>query len=230
MRIRIAAFFVALLAHLPAFAEPATVTLFFELSYNGIKIADVTETFTPLGNGDYVLKSHATATGLAKILHGDVIRESRGQWNVDSGLQMSVYQEKRGGRPLQKALFDAQTGQLSLFRGNKETRVEEPSPPVYDYLTAVYRAYVEKRPTAGKMTITNGWRLKDYDYQIGKTEEMTTALGTVSVVPVSRESPRGKRIFWLAPKIGYLPVRTYVDDKGHTFEAVLLSASIADKH
>ena len=44
MKIRWAAFLVTLLACAPAFAKNEPVTLFFDLSYNGFKIAEVTET------------------------------------------------------------------------------------------------------------------------------------------------------------------------------------------
>ena len=211
------------------FCQNEPVTLFFDLSYNGFKIAEVTETFTPLEDGGYIIKSHAVAVGLAKLLHGDVVRESRGRLNDESGLQTNYYREKRGSYVLQKAVFDEATGEWRLFkdkRGKKETRVEKPASPIYDYLNAAYRGYTENRLFGGKITMTNGWRLKTYDYQIGETEKMTTVRGTLSVVPIIRESPRGKRIFWLAAEMDYLPIKSYVDDKGHVFETVLTGASM----
>ena len=57
MKIRWAAFLVTLLACAPAFAKNEPVTLFFDLSYNGFKIAEVTETFTPLEDGGYSSKA-----------------------------------------------------------------------------------------------------------------------------------------------------------------------------
>ena len=105
MKIRWAAFLVTLLACAPAFAKNEPVTLFFDLSYNGFKIAEVTETFTPLEDGGYIIKSHAVAVGLAKLLHGDVVRESRGRLNDESGLQTNYYREKRGFLCFTKSRF-----------------------------------------------------------------------------------------------------------------------------
>lgn len=197
------------------------LTLYFDFFYNDIKAAAVTEVFTPQANGDYTITSHAEAQGLAKLLYGDVSRASAGKIHPETGLQMRSYKEQRGRRPLQTAEFNRQAGVVNLQKG-KETRAEvAPAMPLLDYLTALYRSYVLGRAVAGAAVVTNGWRLAEYEYKIGEAEPVETPLATMLAVPVSRDSPRGRRVFWLAPERGYIPIKIYVDDKGHIFETVL---------
>ena len=136
---------------------------------------------------------------------------------------MSRYEEQRGRRPLQVAEFDRESGVINLHKGEESRREAAPAAPLLDYLTALYRSYALGRPVAARAFVTNGWRLAEYEYRVGEAETVETPLGEIVAVPVSRDSPRGRRVFWLAPERGYIPVKIYVDDKGHIFETLLTS-------
>ena len=219
MRIAVVA---AILWCVPAVANtaPTTLTLNFHLFYSGIKIAEVTELLSLSDDGGYVIDSHATAEGLAKLLHGDVTRQSMGWVDLTNGLQMTSYYAKRGRRQPQSARFDEAAGELHLKRGNEE-RVEQVAAPVFDYLTALYCSYILGRVADGKMTITNGWRLREYEYTAGEEEIVETLVGNLRAIPMRRQSPRGERVIWLAKEKGFIPVRSRIDDKGHIVEVVL---------
>ena len=47
--------------------------------------------------------------------------------------------------------------------------------------------------------------------------------GSLKTIKISRTDGK-TRIFWLAKKLNYLPVRIYVDDKGHIYESALVGA------
>lgn len=197
--------------------EDKALTLYFDLSYNGIQVAEAKEVVSISGD-TYRIESFAAAQGLAKMLYGDVRRESAGAADA-SGLRMTLYSTQRGDRPRQMARRDSD-GALHLSRG-EESRTEEPQPPLFDYLTALYNPYVTGVPPEGFASVTDGWRLREYEYIIAPMEEVETPAGTFQAVPVRRESPRGPRIFWLAPDRDYIPIKVYVDDKGHAFETIL---------
>lgn len=203
---------------------PTAVTLRFDFFYNDIKIANTTDTFMPAADGTYTLRSHAASVGLAKLLHGDVNRESQGRLDEIHGLQMHRYSETRGKKKPQSAVFNEVTDTLLLQRGD-DNREEQTEAPLFDYLTALYRSYVLGRVVDGKTPTTNGWRLKTYNYTAGTAEDVQTGAGTMQAVPLRRHSERGERILWLAPALNFLPVRLHIDDKGHVFKLVLVGYS-----
>lgn len=200
---------------------PFSLTLHFDFLYNGIPAAEVVEVFSADENGEYEITSHAAATGLAKLLYGDVVRKSVGRIHPQDGLRPRRYEEKRGSRPQTIAEINDETGEIFLRKGD-ETRTETaPDAPLTDYLSAVYRPHILQKMTPGRTAATNGWRLKVYEYTAGESEEVQTTAGVFSAIPLSRESPRGRRVLWFAPSLGYIPVKTRIDDKGHIFETIL---------
>ena len=206
-----------------ALAEPKTgalsLTVFYDFSFNGLKVAEVADTLTIDDNGEYQINRTAAAIGLAKILYGDIISNSAGRI-TDYGLQMSVYHQRRksGSRPPQSAKYDGET--LRLMRG-EESKTAETAAPLYDYLTIIYSHYVAGKILTGAVRQTDGWRIRDYIYEVGTQETITTPMGEIKVIPVSYKSDRGPRIFWLAPAMGFLPVRSIVEDKGSKFETIM---------
>ena len=197
------------------------VTLSMEFFYGDMKAADVTEALTFSADGrEYELRNQATAVGLARLLYGDSTSRSRGVVDDTHGLLMTLYQEQRGKRDAQQAELKA--GVLHLRRG-EQTREEAMALPVFDHLSAVYRSYLKGEVVDGGFQYTNGWRLKEYEYANAGMETVSTGLGEVEAVLLVRESARGVRKIWLAPALDYLPVRLYVNDKGHEFTTVVKS-------
>ena len=207
---------------------PNAATLRMDFYYGGVHIADTTDVLTFSSDGAYHIKSHATAIGLAKVLHGDVIIESNGVVDDDIGLRMTAYYEQRGRRKEQRAALATDGSLLRLQRGD-ETREEEATGAVFDYLTSVYRSYVKGAAVGGALMVTNGWRLREYEYEVVGEEKVQTGMGEVDAVLLRRESDRGERKVWLAPNLDYLPVRWYVDDKGHEFETIVREAIVNGK-
>ncbi len=198
-----------------------SLTVFYHFSINGVKAAQVADTLTINDNGEYRIDRTASAVGLAKILHGDVFNSSAGRVSGEDGLQMSVYHQKRGSHPPQSAAFDGKI--LQLMRG-EENKTATITAPLYDYLTIIYSHYAAGRILTGNIRQTDGWRIRDYVYETGAAETLTTSLGELTAIPVSYRSSRGPRIFWLAPDMGFLPVRSIVEDKGITFETTITPA------
>lgn len=214
-------FCIAAAANASAAENSFSLTLHFDFFYNGIKAAEVTETFSANESGEYEIASNAKALGLAKILYGDVARKSVGRVDSQIGLQMRRYEEQRGSRPPQSAETNESANTIRLQRGEEMREEPAPDAPLTDYLTALYRHYILKQMTPGRAAATNGWRLRIYDYAAGETEEVQTAAGVFAAESLHRDSPRGRRTFWFAPSLDYLPIKIYIDDKGHVFETVL---------
>ncbi len=217
----------ALLMFFSARAEPQPLTLYFDFFYGDIHAAKVKDTFS-VSNGEYVIESHAEAQGLAKLLYGDVIRKSVGKFiNVDDheqnsagDLHMQRYDEKRGRLALQTAIVEGEY--LNLQKGKEMRQEDIPDEHLLDYLTALYRSYALQKPVAGTVALTEGWRLKVYEYSVGEEEEVETPYGNILAVPIVRDNESGKRIFWLASEMQYIPVKFYIETKkGHVFQTLL---------
>lgn len=200
------------------------ITLHFDFYYGGTKAADVTDVLTlSEDNNTYRLESYSEAVGLAAIFHGDVSLASSGEVNASDGLRTTMYYEKRGRREEQMAQRQT-TGQWQ-FRRADEQRTEAVNEPLFDYLTAIYRSYILGAPSGGTLSFTDGWRLRDYVYTVIDEEEVETGMGKMNAILLTRDSKRGERKIWLAPSLNYLPVRLYVDEKGHILETVINSVS-----
>ena len=222
---RIIALAVLILSGTVAAQEPQPLTLHFDFSYNNIPAAKVVETFRLEEDGGYVIDSHAKASGLAKLLYGDVVRKSRGRIDEVWGLQTLQYEEKRGKRPKTIMIFEEDDGVLHLQKGEQKRTEPTPESPLVDYLTAIYRPYIMKSLTPGMVAATDGWRLKTYEYIAGEMEKVKIPMGEFDAVPLIRESDRGKRVFWLAPEMDFIPIKVHIDDKGHVFESVLTAVN-----
>jgi len=222
--------FCLIVAFSPATAQNADelqpVELTFKFSYNGIDAAIVRDKFSPLENGNYRIDSHAEALGLAKILYGDIRRTSEGRV-VWGNLETHLYEQQRGSRAPRRAEYNTDSRVLKLQRGEekREERVADHT-PLLDYLTALYQPYISGEPTPGEFAFTEGWRLRTYEYTLGDLEKVATPAGEFEAIPLRRDSPRGPRVFWVSPALNLLPIKIYVDDKGHVFESLLSKAVV----
>ena len=202
-------------------ARPPSLTLHFDFFYNGIHAAQAEDVFFADSEGGYKIESHARAVGLAKILYGDFRRKSEGVVGEGGELHFRRYEQQRGQRPPQVAEVSGDA--LLLQKGDESRRETLPDGALLDYLTAQYRAYALGKLSPMSAATTNGWRLKVYNYDVGEEETVATPLGEMRATPLRRESSRGMRVFWLAESLGWLPVKSVVEDKGHRFETVLVS-------
>lgn len=218
-------FFISILLALCNTTFAREIVIQSEFFYNNLHAADVTETLR-LSKKQYSINSTAKAVGLAKLLYGDIVRQSEGIIDAKHGLMTTLYFENKKGKE-QRAEYDIQSKQLRLKKqdNTKEITVEG---QLYDYLTSIYQSHIMQKPSAGTLAITNGWRYKSYDFLIGKEETIETGLGAIKAIPITRESERGKRTVWVAPSQQFLVVRSYINDKGHVFETIVNSIVITE--
>ena len=207
--------------------EPVLVVN-YHLRYNGFNVADITDQLFMGAGGRYHLRSHARTKGLA-VIYGDIIRNSYGQSVPEQGLVMDSY-DQRSGRFTKKrhGRVDPDSNRLLLRQGDKERNEPLPS-PLFDFLSIVYQPYVLGHVNADSVWLTDGWRLKEYHYEIGEEEVVLTELyGELRTIPLRlRVDDESKRTVWLAPDLGYLPVRAVVDRGSRHIEVAL--ASVGEK-
>ena len=156
----------AVLPQIDSFPSAAPLVVRYDLFFNGIFAAEVTETLSTDGAGAYRIESEARARGLAKILIGDILRKSEGLWEGES-LRPLLYEEIRGKKRHYRAVVDRARETIDLIRkttGRAET-APLPAAPLNDYLTAAYRSYAAGRALADESALTDGRRIKTYRYR-----------------------------------------------------------------
>jgi hypothetical protein len=195
---------------------PHKVTLTYELSYNGIAAAELTEVLEHDGK-QFTLTSVGRGTGIGALLYrGAARRWCRGEITA-SGLRPLEYRDQRGDGPAAVARFDWDRGTLTQERGgNSETTAMVPA--LQDRLSFLYNYAFQSPPDLKpgreiKVTLTDGKGLTRFRYRVAGPERLTTPAGEFETVRLvkQRENQDDKGTeLWFASGRDYLPVRILV--------------------
>ena len=170
-------------------------------------------------DGGYILHSVGETKGVFSV-YGTVYRTSRGRIDDELGLAVDYYQEKRGRFSDWRIAEFNGTGSVALSYG-REQRVEAVTTPTFDFLSAMYAPFVthDLPPSESKVWLTDGWRLRQYDFTIDDDPEfIDTAYGKVESWRYSRVDKPERRA-WLAPELGFIVVQA----SGKSVEVELVS-------
>jgi hypothetical protein len=183
-------------------APPQRVEIVYELSHNGVAVAEVTERLEHDGRR-YSLQETWKGRGVF-ALRGEAQRSSRGAVARD-GLRPAEYLDLRGGRERRRASFDPKDAAPTLQRQDRLSFV-------WSFVFA---------PPAGPVTVTvsDGRGASTYDYRPAGRERITTAAGQFDALRLVRhkDGPEGRSDeIWLAADRQFLPVRTVVTESDGT--------------
>jgi len=221
--------FAALLAaSAPALAMPGEVAAEYRLSYGGLTIGHVSESFVRTGD-TYAISSISRSEGLLKTLYDEqIILHSAGRV-VDGNLQPLRFEEQRTRDPKHnvEASFDWDQGLLnSRFRG--ETKQLALPRETQDRLSMMYQ-FMNLTPRPGQfvMAMSNGRKIERYTYQLVDQPRITTPAGDFDTWHFERvpDNPKdSKAEVWLAKERHNFPVRVVFEDtKGLRVEQVLVA-------
>lgn len=196
-------------------APPARVELAYELTRNGIAMADVVQQLEHAA-GRYAVTESWKGRGLF-ALRGAIRRTSRGLV-TSQGLRPLEYADERTGRDTGRARFDWSARTVTYqYKGEAKT-IPLPAHP-HDRLAFLYEfAFKPPRPgTRVLLDVVDGKGVSDHAYLVGKRERMTIAAGEFDIVKLVREREGHERAeIWLAADRSYLPVRVLIVDKDGT--------------
>jgi GNAT superfamily N-acetyltransferase len=198
---------------------PHKLTLTYELSYNGIVAAEMTDVLEHDGKR-FSLSSEGRGKGIGALLyHGTAKRWCRGEI-TSTGLRPLEYREQRGDKPASVAKFDWIGKTLTLEHDGKSetTRLV---PGMQDRLSFLYNFAFEAAPDLKpgkqiKVTATDGRGLTRFQYTVAAPEMLKTPAGEFETVHLvkQRENDEDKGTeLWFARDRDYLPVRILVVDK-----------------
>jgi uncharacterized protein DUF3108 len=165
--------------------------------------------------GSYLLKSQAEAKGFISLFLGTLKQQSEGVV-TDQGLKpyRYTYQYGNDASKLQHAEFDWRAGKLTLQYDNK-TKTQPLMAGTQDLLSFMYQFMFVPPLAQMELSITNGKNLDSYHYAFDGEETLSTKMGDLRTLHISRTrgSSDEKTELWLATDYYNLPVKIRQTDK-----------------
>jgi hypothetical protein len=207
--------------------------LVYDLTRNGQKLGQVTDTFVQRGSR-YTLVSETRASGKLKMLWpGNIRLESSGEV-TRQGLRPAQFQHARSDAPhkLATATFDWQQHTVAWQYKNQRWQQADLRAGAQDQLSQLYQfMFAPGVPADFDLQVVSGRDRNDYRYTRSDGDTLPTPLGTLATQLMQRiaRQPGDKAIsVWIAPARGNLPVRVRVVDDGVTLEQRLVRADLKE--
>jgi hypothetical protein len=225
----------ALLLTLSAIAAPASVPQrvesIYRVSMGSLKIGEGRDVLQHDGK-TYNVASESKTVGLAAVYRLNVSRQSAGRV-TSKGLRPDNFAELRNGKPKRSVRFDWAKKQALLIDGQNEKVVALPD-DTWDQMSFAYNfAFAGLKTAALAANLTDGRRIKRYEYTIVGEEPLRTELGSLQTIRIRKVQPPGdKRGFevWISPAHHNLPVRMRITERnGTVFDTVITGISYSTK-
>jgi hypothetical protein len=198
---------------------PHKVSLTYDVSYNGIVAAEMTEVLEHDGKS-FALTSEGRGKGIGALFYrGAAKRWCRGEI-TSAGLRPLEYRDQRGDNPTNVAKFDWVRKTLTQEHDGKNETTDMVL-PLQDRLSFLYSYAFQSPPDLrpGKeirITVTDGKGLTQFQYIVAGTEVLKTPAGEFESVHLVKQrdgkDDKGTEI-WFASGRDYLPVRVLVIEK-----------------
>lgn len=204
----------------------------YDVSTKGLKIAQITETFTRTGN-HYRIVSATRPIGLLAMLKPETIDVTSEGDITARGLRPQAYIYKRSQDTAKNAAasFDWTQASLALDDGQGQRAISLP-PETQDRLSVLYQfPYVHHLVRRKELTmqITNGSKIDTRHYLIQTGQMLSTPRGTLETLYLSTppEATAWKTEIWLSVKDGNFPCKIILtEDNGDQLTQVLTALSI----
>ena len=212
-------------------AGPSQMNVVYDLYRNGIKLGQVTDTFTRSGTR-YTLVSETRATGPLKMLWpGNIRLESTGVV-TPQGLHPLLFRHARSDAPhkLATARLDWKQRSIAYQYKGELRRVNGLQAGAQDQLSQLYQfMFAPSLPADYSVQVVSGRDLNDYHYARSDGGAIQTPLGALATQQYQRitQKPDQKAItVWVAPARNNLPVQVRISEDGVTLEQRLVRASV----
>ncbi len=208
---------------------PEKLHAVYEVRYAGAAVGDTEWRIEPSAAGEYRFSSRTKPEGLFALLRDEQVVE-QSTWRLDDAgaVQPLAYRHQRiGGKRARdlKYTFDWSTRQLLLDRdGERSTQpLEAPTLDALSYVLALMRD-VAGGADRFEYRVLDGTKIKTYTLERRGEEALSVPLGrydTIKVVRIGMDDGR-ETTLWLAPQLGFLPVRiSHREREGYRIDVVL---------
>jgi hypothetical protein len=198
---------------------PHKVSLSYDVSYNGLVAAELTEVLEHDGKS-FSLTSEGRGKGIGALLYRGAAKRACSGEITSAGLRPLEYRDQRGEKPAVVARFDWARKTLTQEHDGKNETTSM-VPPLQDRLSFLYNFAFQLSPdlkpgTEIKINLTDGKGLTQFQYSVAGTEMLKTPAGELETVHLVKQrdskEDRGTEI-WFASGRDYLPVRILVIEK-----------------
>lgn len=209
-----------------ALATPSDIAAEYNLSFTGITIGHVSETYSRTGDR-YAIRSVARAEGPLKMFLDDQLTLSSSGRVVATGLQPLEFEQHRANssKGAVQATFDWAKG--VMISDDEGKRSETPLPEqTQDRISVMYQFMNLKADPTVAMHMSNGRKVELYTYRLVDEPHIATPAGEFDTLHYERvvSGPKeSKAEVWLAKDRFNFPVRVeFVDPKGFRVEQTLV--------
>ena len=197
--------------------EPVSIDMDYDIRRNATSAAAGTThvSYRQLEDGSYVLKSLSEGKGLVSLFYSGLTQISEGIV-TNKGLKPSKFSYQYGDEEdkAQRASFDWQATKLTLKTKKGINTVDLPA-GTQDLLSFMYQFRFVPPLQQMRLSVTNGKRVRYYDYGFEGEANVQTKLGQLRSIHISRSGDEGdeRTDLWLAVDYQYLPVKIRVTEK-----------------
>jgi len=208
-----AAWLLCAFGHAAAAELPGTFEAHYSLYRTGAKVAEMLRVFERLDNGRYRYRSETRTTGVFSLFRKDhVIEESNWLFRNGELRPLEYLYDHSGGKKDRNVAvtFDWDAQKITNTVNGQSWRMPT-EPKVMDKL--LYQLAIMHDLKSGRAplayTVADGGKIKTYDFELLGNEIISTPLGELDTVKVSRvrKDSRRETVFWCAEKLHFLPVR-----------------------
>ncbi len=202
----------------PVPQAPSRVVIDYQIIRKGGVAGIEHHSYQAREDGSYVLTSLAEAKGLLALALSDLMQRSEGQV-TPRGLRPTsyLYQYGKNVDKAQKASFDWQGGTLTMEVGSRR-QTAELQEGTQDLMSFMYQFMFVPPLQDMRLAVTNGKKLKIYNYGFEGEEPLETRMGLLRTLRIGKSGSDGeeKTEIWLAADYHYLPVKISKTEKDGT--------------
>ncbi len=200
----------------PAANLPAQVSLSYEIISGG-GVVGVAEQTVTRDNTEYAITNQMTPKGLLALFNRDAIEQSSRGSITANGLRPEEYRDRRGDKAPTVATFNWDAATLQLLSKGRVTRLPL-AKNTLDRLSFPFSFAFSQTPDKKlSIAMTDGKRIKTYDYVLAGQEKLKTPIGelqTLHLVKQRENDDDSRTDLWLALDHHLLPVRLLVAEDG----------------
>lgn len=211
---------------------PKTMKVTYKVTYNGMSVGLCEERFEHDGKS-FSIVSDIHTTGLASVLYSLKINREIHGTVTPTGLQPGSFVEVNTKKPRKSVQFDWPAKQVTIDSGKGPQTLPIPNLPIFDQGSFAW-SFAFNPPTKkeGKIVLTDGRRLTEYNFAVIGTEKISTPIGKLEALHVKKIQESGDKNgfeVWLATSQHYLPARILFSDDHGTLDSVISATNLIAK-
>jgi hypothetical protein len=181
-------------------------------------------------DGSYVLQSEIEPKGVLALVLSDLVQKSAGMV-TEHGLRPSTFLYQYGNKASveRRVSFDWQAGTVTMESGGKR-RTAALQNGVQDMMSFMYQFMFVPPLQEMQLAVTNGKKLKVYEYYFEGEETLDTRVGKLRTWHLGRHGGEGdeKTELWVAVDYYYLPVKISMTEKDGTVTDRIVTRLLAE--